>query len=451
MQFSPETVASFRFIGYRFDEARGCARLDYGFDDRLVFTEEICFPGANLPLDAPRRAALQRVLRQLHLVAGLSYYKAAVPAEIRIETAPLDAANAAFLEKLYLNGLGEFAYRNSLDLRGRMRFPVQAEAAPPPAEAILPRRTVVPIGGGKDSLVSVELLRAAGQAVELISVGNPPIIAATAARSGLPHVRIQRRLSPLLFELNQQGAYNGHVPISAIIAYILAAAAILYGFDTVVMSNERSANTGNLVRDGFEVNHQYSKSLAFERDVQAQFAWLLPGFRYFSLLRPWSELMIAQRFAGLEAYHAVFSSCNANFRIHQDAGRGWCLDCPKCRFVFLALAPFMEKSQLLAIFGKNLLDEPSQRAGFRALLGVDAHKPFECVGEVEESTAALYLLSQQQAWRGDALVEDFRQHVLPRLDNPEALVKKQLSASEMHAIPEEFLPVLDSLPFKTPL
>jgi hypothetical protein len=460
MPFSPQSITRFRFTRYEFDEATQSVRLHYAFDDSHHFSETLTFPGADLPLSDERRTALDKVLRELHLVAGISYYKAAVPPQIKLETGEIDAATAEFLETLYLHGLGEFAHKNRLDLRGGMGFkplsPLNsrhllhshAERGNEVLHSHAERgnEVVVPIGGGKDSLVTLEILRAANLPIKLISVGKPSAIGATAALSGLPHIVIQRQLDPQLFALNQQGAYNGHVPISAILAYIFAAASILYGFDTVVMSNERSANVGNFAQDGFEVNHQYSKSLAFEHAVQARFDNILPGFRYFSLLRALSELDIARLFARCDTYDAVFSSCNANYKIHAQAshqGR-WCLNCPKCRFVFLALAPFMSQARLLSIFGANLLDDPAQQAGFDALIGHDAHKPFECVGEVEESLAAFYLLSQQHTWQKSALIQHFCANILPHLENPQALLDTALTPSCQHRIPQDFWGFLEA-------
>ena len=95
-------------------------------------------------------------------------------------------------------------------------------------------------------------------------------------------------------------------------------------------------------------------------------------------------------------YDDVFSSCNRNFRIlgAQPADR-WCGQCPKCHFVFLALAPFLPKPRLLAIFGRNLLDDASLAPGFDALLEYRDHKPFECVGEGREARAAMHALTQR--------------------------------------------------------
>lgn len=442
--FSPRT---FQFAGIAFDEPSATVRLGYRFDNGPLLEETLTFPGADLPLDAERRRALDRVLECLQLAAGVSYYKAGIPPRIERESGSLPGTVADFFESFYRNGLGEFAWRNGVTLGGRVRFP-REQGLEWDAEGLsLPERVVVPMGGGKDSIVALEMVRAAGIEPTLISVGSSPLIRAVADRSGLPHIRIGRRLAPGLMDLNREGAWNGHVPITGIIAFILAAAAVLYGFDTVVMANERSASSATLVTPaGEEVNHQWSKSLAFEAAF-AQFTreHMLRDLQYFSLLRPLSELAIARRFAGLDPYFDVFSSCNTNFRQNVDSTVGhWCGDCPKCRFVFLMLAPFVERDRLAAIFGADLLDDPGQAAGFDELTGRDGHKPFECVGEIRESLAAFCLLARQPSWGDAALVRRFARDVLPGIDDPDALIEASLQPGGDERIPERFRGVLDA-------
>lgn len=449
MHFDPGSVKRFRFVSYNFDQTTLTAGLSYAFDDGPELREEITFLGARAPSDPEHQAALDRCLHHLHLVAGISYYKAAVPPEIHLETRPIPEGTARFLDKLYLCGLGEFAYRNALDLRGRIRFPRSGDPPSPPPRLRLPRRTAVPVGGGKDSVVTIEALKAAGEPMVLISVGDPQPIRAVAAVAGVERITIARRLSPRLFELNEQGALNGHVPISAIIALILTTAAVLYGFDAAALSNERSADAANLTWNRLEVNHQYSKGSAFERDMDELVQGsLLPGFRYFSFLRPLSELAIAAIFSRVgTAYFDVFRSCNAVFRL-RDAHRasGWCCHCPKCRFVFLSLAPFLPRSELLRIFGANLLDDPEQERGFAMMLGLAEHRPFECVGDVEECVAALALLAESPEWRDDRLVLHFARLLLPGIPDPTALVRDVLSPVGVDQLPAAYRAMLPPVP-----
>ena len=437
--FDRDSIAAFRFVRCAFDPGTGVARLVYAFDDGPELVETITVPGAPFALDGARAAAATRALRLLHLIAGVSYYKAAVPGEIRIDDYAIDAGTAALLEDVYVHGLGEFAYRNGLDLHGAIRFP-HAAAADDAAPALgLRTHALVAIGGGKDSLVSIEALRALGIDQTVGWIGGSQLIRVCAERTGLPTLNIDRQIAPELFEYNRQGAWNGHIPVTAINSAILVLAAVLHGVDQVVFSNERSASYGSLIPGTGEVNHQWSKGWAFETafgdHVQARVA---ADLHYYSLLRPLSELAVARQFAKTDRYDAHFSSCNRNFHLlgERPVNR-WCGICPKCHFVFLALAPFMPKPRLVAIFGRNLLDDPAQVPGYDALLEYQDHKPFECVGEGRESRAALAALAKRPEWREDAIVARFAQLIAPQLDAGELEVAGLLAVEEdAHRIPD---------------
>jgi len=454
----PRLTQVFRFT--RASYADGVAELGYAFDDGQELVETIRFPQAPA-LPAERRAAFAAALKLLHLIAGVSYYKAGVPPKIELADGPLDDATADLLDALYLHGLAEFAYRNGLDLRGRISFPRSATSPSPQGgegrgegadlpkapSLNLPRRTLVPIGGGKDSLVAVEAIKSIGGEATAVWVGNSALIAACAERTGLPTLNIQRELAPGLFEMNRLGAWNGHIPVTAVNSAILAVAAILYGYDSIAFANERSASAATLEYDGQQVNHQWSKGYAFE---QLLGSWLhthvASDLDYCSLLRPYSELAITRAFAKLTPYFDAFSSCNRNFRLlgPKPVDR-WCGQCPKCHFVFLALAPFLPKPRLLSIFGRNLLDDENQAAGFDALLEYQDHKPFECVGEGAEARAAMFALSQRPEWQEDALVTRFRGEILPQLDASQLALEPWLEPSPEHRVPARLRPALKTI------
>ncbi len=463
--FQRDAVRVFRFVRAEFAADSGTARLVYAFDDGPELVETVRIPGAPFALDARRAAAVESALRLLHLIAGVSYFKAAVPPAVRIEGYAIDAATAAFLTEVYENGLGEFAYRNGLSLRGRIRFPA-TDASPLTArsagrrdwltadrDGVAPSgapaggaRALVAIGGGKDSLVSIEALRALGVGQTVAWVGGAPLIRACAERTGLPLMAIERQLAPALFDFNRQGAWNGHIPVTAINSAIFALAAVLTGHDRIVFSNERSASYGSLIPGTGEVNHQWSKGWDFERAFAAELhRTVAADLDYFSLLRPLSELAVARQFARLDRYDAHFSSCNRNFHLlgERPASR-WCGVCPKCHFVFLALAPFMPKPRLTAIFGRNLLDDANLAPGFDALIEYRDHKPFECVGEARESRAAFAALAASPAWREDALVARFAREIQPQLDAVELALAPLLLPSGEHGIPPDLWPALDA-------
>ena len=464
-EFQRDEIRAFRFVRCGFDAQTGIAQLVYAFDDSPELIETVTVPGAPFDLDDARVAAAEQALRLLHLIAGVSYYKAAVPQDIRIDGYDIDADTAALLETIYLNGLGEFAYRNGLNLHGKIKFPVarversetrgsSLDAPKAPGFACgstratnaaslgLREHALVAIGGGKDSLVSIEALRGIGVEQTVTWIGGSQLIKACAERTGLPTLNLGRQLAPELFEYNRQGAWNGHIPVTAINSAILVFAAVLLDADQVVFSNERSASYGSMImfddgRGTGEVNHQWSKGWAFEQAfgdyVQHHIA---ADLKYYSLLRPLSELAVARQFAKTDRYDAHFSSCNRNFHIlgERPVNR-WCGVCPKCHFVFLALAPFMPKPRLVGIFGRNLLDDASQIGGYDALLEYQDHKPFECVGEGKESRAAMAWLSERPEWREDEVVERFAREIRPQLSPLEQQIAPLLILDDEHRVP----------------
>jgi UDP-N-acetyl-alpha-D-muramoyl-L-alanyl-L-glutamate epimerase len=451
--FDPTAFRTFRFVARELD-ARGHVTLRYALDEKIFFVEQLQLPMA-IPaaqLDEAARERVDGLLSLLHWVAGVSYFKTALAPEVVCETGAPTPAAAALLEALYSEGLGELAYTNRLAGLPRPRFPrapahawdggTGPEGAPGElaSESSQPRRILVPIGGGKDSAVALEIVRRSGRELALFSLGDAPPIARTVAVAGLPRLLATRTLDPGLSALNAAGALNGHVPITAIVSCVALLTAALGGYDAVAMANERSASAGNVVWDGVEVNHQFSKGLRAERLLGAAVDELAPGLRLFSVLRPASELAIARAFARMPQYHAAFTSCNAIFRLDPALrASSWCCDCPKCRFVFLALAPFSSPEHLREVFGSDLLEDDSQFADFALLTATGGHKPFECVGEEQESLAAIRLLARDPRWSGHSVVRRLVADVLAQhpadAGDPDAV----FALSDEHAVPATLL------------
>ena len=294
--------------------------------------------------------------------------------------------------------------------------------------------------------MAIEVVRRSGLDLALFSVGNAPAIDGTVDAGRTTPAARQPPHRPSADRLNRAGALNGHVPITAIVCAVALVTAALNGFDTVALANERSASAGNTLFDGVEVNHQFSKSLRVERLMAAAVAEIVGAPHIFSVLRPASELSIARAFARLPRYHRVFTSCNRIFKL--DAAlrlSSWCGDCDKCRFVFLILAPFLGPEQLGSIFGAAMLDDEQQYEGFALLTATGGHKPFECVGEVEESVAAIRLLAADPRWQGQRVVRRLAHDLLPRfpaeIGDPTAL----FSLSRDHCVPRELIDHVDAL------
>jgi hypothetical protein len=412
----------FRYLGYAMDAERGVLSCRYELDGR-EFTERVTLaPGPRWHTGAARAAA-----RLVFLLAGVSYYKTAAPPVIDFGATALTDTELAFLRQFYLQGLGEFAYRNNLDLTPfRLEAHRAQDEAPAQSAAPSGRRVLVPFGGGIDSIVTVEQVRQRAD-VALFIVNRPAdrfdAIEQPAVVTGLPVVRAEREIDPQLLRSAELGFLNGHVPVTGILSAIAVLAAVLEDRDAVVMSNEWSASVPTLVHAGRPVNHQFAKSEEFEaafRDVLAGGPAPLP--EYFSWLRDRTELWVARVFAGLAPYFGAFRSCNKAF--YSERARRlthWCGQCDKCAFIDLILAPFLPAGTLRQIFAATgePLASPGLAGKFRSLLGAGA-KPFECVGEVTECRAAVLLAARRDDRKDSALLQELAAEVAAWPDAPTA-------------------------------
>jgi len=440
----------FRYRDHAIDAEHGVLTCRYELDGR-EFTERVTLPGhggsERWHTDAARAAA-----RLVFLLSGVSYYKTAAPGVIDLGETALTAAEEAFLREFYLQGLGEFAHRNHLDLTAltldARRAPDEPSAPQTPPG---PLRALVPFGGGIDSIVTVEQVRRRAD-VALFVVSRPAdrfdAIEQPAAVTGLPVVRAEREIDPQLLRSAELGFLNGHVPVTGILSAIAVLAAVLADRDAVVMSNEWSASVPTLEHAGRPVNHQFSKSEEFEAAFRGVLADQGSGQarnpdlpEYFSWLRDRTELWVGERFAALGPYHASFRSCNKAFYAERARRFAhWCGQCDKCAFIDLILAPFLPAGALRQIFAVagEPLDDPALAARFRSLLGAGA-KPFECVGEVTECRAAVLLAARRDDRADTGLLQELAAEVAGWPDAPsEAEIAAMLRPVGRNFIPGRY-------------
>jgi hypothetical protein len=445
----------FRYDGYAIDRAAGRVRCTYSTATH-TFTEEFGFtPGARAGASAGTAwddPAVEAGVRILFLLAGVSYYKTTAAPVVDLGDHPTTPAERTFLHTFLVQGLGEFAYRNGLDLRHiAVTGPEATPAGFAPYEP-LPGRPLIPFGGGIDSIVTVDAVARAHRDATLCIV-HPPgdrfaAIEDAAAVTGLPVTRVTREIDPQVRRSAELGFLNGHVPVTAIVTAAAVVAAVLEGRDAVVLSNERSASAPSLIADGVAVNHQWSKGEEFERAFAALIGDALgPGLSVFSYLRPRSELWVAQQFAALPAFHGAFRSCNRAFL--QDSAQRldrWCGECDKCCFIDLVLAPFMAAADLVAVFaGHEPLADPANENRFRTLLGLGpASRPFECVGDVDECRAALELAADRDDRRDAALLQRLRaalaEQTSPAAAPADADPALLLAPRGAHLVPDRYAP-----------
>lgn len=421
----------FTFESTSVDE--GLVSLRYRIGTDLVLTETVKFPFA-----LPDTEAVARLIHVLHLVAGVSYYKTVAP--VPLVTPSLSAAERALVARLYDDGLREFAYRNAMTVP----LPVQIEADDAVEPAVVEPTgagALVPIGGGKDSAL-VAALVPDGELFAVNPVGAQNHLAEALGR---PLIGAHRTLDPLLRELNELGAPNGHVPVTAITSAISVLAAVALGRRDVLMGIERSADEPTVVTaEGVPVNHQFSKSYEAELLLRAVFE--PAGVRYLSLLRPLTELAIGAGVAG-RGLAADIVSCNRVFTVWNESSSSReqrpCGECAKCLFTALMLAPSLAPVEVEQQYGRALLDEPAHIDGVRELWSTE--KPFDCVGERLESAAAVDLLAHTDGWRDQAVVRALADEAAALLAEADTSPDDYLQLGPLELLPEAYRAVVASL------
>lgn len=335
-------------------------------------------------------SSIENLAFHLGLIEAVSYWKAACSPQLVVRAGQLDTHQVRWWHDLFTHGLGEFFYRNQIDfsqtdflsITSSPDAPAYQRAAAKPLSGDL-----ILVGGGKDSAVTLEALQNAHTRQNVLML-NPTRAAREMAKSADYDnpIIVQRTLDPKLFALNREGYLNGHTPFSAYLAFLSVFTGLVHDYQHIIASNEQSAGEGNVVYHGLEVNHQYSKSLRFEKLFREYCAKYLHGdIGYFSFLRPLYELQIAGIFSKQSDKSPSFVSCNVK------RGESWCGECPKCAFVYLSLFPFLAEDKMKEIFGQDYFAQPAIQRHIIDLVGLGVHKPFDCVGTREESEMAIAL------------------------------------------------------------
>lgn len=424
----------FEYQSYRFweDELHYHLQFNFNLANKYLFQPETVIPKKSFITLPENKASLDWLVFHIGMVELISYWKLACPPLVIIKPFSLDEQQISWWKKLYFNGLGEFFYINNIQIRSEefMEIRVDTQRQGKAIRATTQPITLVPVGGGKDSVVTLELLSAAGEKLIPFIVNPRQATTETARIAGYGPDEtfvVHRKLDPLILQLNQQGFLNGHTPFSALLAFNTALAALLTGAQNIALSNESSASESTV--HGQNINHQYSKSLEFEDD----FIWymrnyLLSPHNYFSFLRPFSEMQIAAIFARLEKYHATFKSCNAGSKTDS-----WCNNCSKCLFTYIMLAAFMPPHKVEAVFGENLLSKASLKPIMLELRGKTAAKPFECVGTVEEVDLACRVIQSEMKTKNPVLLDDLG---MVDVRDTKHQLKAALQHFDTHRIPE---------------
>lgn len=426
-------ATTFTFSTYEVDAERSTITFTYKvrfafgltktFKDRLLFKD--------VPKDAWSRVppvVLEPTLQALHIMLGINYWCVFRTKNIRIEGYSLTREQARFWDTVYLHGLAEYFYLAKIDFRGLISFPFDEHAvAPAPQQLPLPVKSLLLNGAGKDSILSAEMLKEAGAAFDFFSFSPTPAHRRIAKLVGATTVSVERRYDPWLRQIGI-GAY----PSVSTFTFIATLLAELLGYDTILFSNERSADIGNFTYLGIEVNHQWCKSSEAEKLINDYIqAYITPSIATRSLLRSYSELEIVRRFARYPRYLMDVTSCNSYFwlsRLEQSLAppNYWCKRCPKCVFLFACFSAYLPKETVIGMFGADLYDNERLLPLFKSILGIEGFKPLDCVGEPEEMILAMEYARRGGKYAGEPAMRLFEER-FPETHDFAALESKVFS------------------------
>ena len=415
-----------------------------------TFAEKVSFPPLSESLVDRLDPDLAGLLDLLHIALGVSYYKCAAAETIAAPSIEASPTRLEFLKRLYTDGLAEFFFRAGLPYPPATQFtgttlPARDLTRSKAIGSEKVARSIVAFGGGKDSFVAQAIMTKADRDTELCSVVMSAKVREAITRTSIyPVTFLERQLDPKLREVNEAGAFNGHVPITAINSLMLLIYGYLSGANDVVFANERSADEPTILLEKAQANHQYSKSSFFEKVLSEAVAENSPNAPdYYSVLRPFSEIWIAGKFAALERPFEHFTSCNKNFQIVGENAPRWCGACAKCAFTSLMLACFLDAPAMQKIFPEDFLDKERLLPVYRELCGLTENKPWDCVGTMGECQAAVYHLSRTQTWKDRLVVKTLLPDILKQktLDALAEQWEDSLRPSERHFVP---VPVMDA-------
>ncbi|MCK9302774.1 MAG: hypothetical protein PHU62_07840 [Bacteroidales bacterium] len=363
----------------------------FNFNPKLVFHLPKVFFNQNY-----NHQLLDKLIFNLGLVEAISYWKSKCCKNFIVKCGHLTDEQKNWWKNLFFYGLGEFRYINKIKTTIDDFVDIKSEAT---KEVISEEkdeqkpdsnRIIIPIGGGKDSVVTIEELKSGHQVIPFIININDVTEACIniAGYTKDDAIIINRKIAKQLLELNAAGCLNGHTPFSAVIAFSTLIGAELTNTSLIALSNEASANEATVKVDNCDIiNHQYSKTIIFEAAFRKYYSRFISSkYNYFSYLRNISELRISQKFSNLKQYHKTFKSCNVGSKTKPWR---WCCNCPKCLFVYIILSPFLETEELISIFGTDLFDNFKLQDTLYQLTGLSKTKPFECIGTIDETRAAI--------------------------------------------------------------
>ncbi|MFA5169681.1 MAG: hypothetical protein WC420_03030 [Candidatus Paceibacterota bacterium] len=380
----------------------------------------------DVPLKKLDIAVLDNLIFNLGMIEMFSYWKAVCSKKIIVKAGKLDSKQIKWWKDILINGMGQYFYENKIDFTSSGFVEIVSSGSLKVKKGkVIGKGILIPIGGGKDSAVTLELMKKFKKDVDVFSLNPVANVKEMFKVSGYKRmIVVERKIEEKLLLLNRKGYLNGHTPFVAYLSFLTVLVSVLFNKKFVVFSNEDSSNEGNVKWKGYEINHQYSKTYDFEKKFREYCSlYLVNGLEYFSVLRLLYEIQIARIFSYMKDYFPVFLSCNEAQKTYSGTKKKtgkWCGSCSKCLFVYMILYPFVGKEELLSIFGSDLFEKKELLPILKELIGEKEVKPFECVGTRKEALVALYL--SYKKGENSYLLKYFENNILPKHKNWEEMV-----------------------------
>lgn len=403
---------TFIYDSYDIEELSDVIKITFHFEipNLSKFDPKIEIPKKGILVNIDN-SFFRNLVFHIGMVELVSYFKCTCSPNVIIKAGYLSKEQISWFKKLYYYGLGEFMYVNHIEISQDDLMHIECLVKEEISEKISYTGigSLIPIGGGKDSVVSLELLKQYQRDNYCFIINPKPVTLECARVGGYKEEKVlgvKRVIDKNLIDLNKKGFLNGHTPFSAVVAFISYLTAYVYGRKYIILSNESSANEATVI--GTKINHQYSKTYEFENDFNEYTKkYFGIDITYFSLLRPLNEFQIGMLFSKLKQYHSIFKSCNVGSK---GDSWNWCCSCPKCLFVYIILSPFLYPNDLISIFGEDLFEKKDLLPTFLELLGYSDTKPFECVGTYGEVRYAVSLAIQNCKEKLPYLLDYYYKH-----------------------------------------
>ncbi len=245
----------FIYEGYNIEETKSDITLKYEFSiPHLVkFTPTINIPKKEFNVRKIEGKKIENMVFHIGLIELISYWKCTCSPKVIIKCGFLDEYQKQWLKKLYFYGLGELFFTNGIktNINEFMTIMTEGEKFEIEEEKEETSGYIVPIGGGKDSVVTLETLKVNKQNDLCLIVNPKPVTIECAHLANMEDkqiIEVYRKIDKKLLNLNKNYFINGHTPFSSLLAFLSYFIAYITGKKYIALSNESSANESNVVR-----------------------------------------------------------------------------------------------------------------------------------------------------------------------------------------------------------